>query len=360
MPRSINKCFHEKLTMDLLLSAHQRASKAKRCSKEVLLFEIDLESNLINLYRKLKNGTYHIGKYRSFIIYEPKKRLIKSLPYVDRLVHQWYIEEFIKPFILPRFIRDTYACLENRGTHLAILNLQKYMRRMNYQYPDYYIVKFDIQKFFYSIDRDILYGILTRCISDKDLLSLTYQLIYDDDEKVGIPIGNYTSQFFANIYLNELDHYVKEKMKVKYYVRYMDDFIMLARDKEEAKRWLLEVQQFIQTRLHLTLNHKSRYYPHKMGVDFCGFHIFETHCRLRKSSKVRMKKRVKRWNLLYQNHILDMDQAVRCWNSWLAHSNHANSYFLQQKIYSSILFKEYLPFPQKEENNSGSIEGNVI
>lgn len=349
MPHTIKKCFHDKLTMDNLIAAHERASKAKRCSREVLLFEIDLETNLINLYRKLKDGTYHIGKYRTFTIYEPKKRLIMSLPYVDRLVHQWYVEEFIKPYIVPRLIKDTYACLENRGTHLAVASLQKYMRVMNRQYPNYYIVKFDIQKFFYSIDQNILFGIMSRYIKDKDLLELTKQLIFDDEQSLGIPIGNYTSQFFANIYLNELDHFVKEKMKVKYYVRYMDDFIMLAKTKSEAKRWLSLVNQFVQDKLNLTLNHKSRYYPHKMGVDFCGFHIFETHCRLRTSSKTKIKRKVKKWNLLYENNVLDMAHVRRCWNSWLAHSNHANSYFLQKKVYNSIIFKEYLPFPPEQK-----------
>ena len=126
MPKSIKKLFNEKLDFVLFVEAHNRAKKNKMSKKEVLKYELDLETNLVNLIRQIKNGTYKIGKYRSFKVYEPKERLIKSLPYRDRIVHQWYVEEFIKPFIVPRFISDTYACIEGRGTHKAVFKLQKY------------------------------------------------------------------------------------------------------------------------------------------------------------------------------------------------------------------------------------------
>ena len=146
-----------------------------------------------------------MGKYRTFKIYEPKERVIRALPYVDRIVHQWYIHEFIKPYIVPRFINDSYACIEGRGTHKAVDKAQEYMRKMKNNYGAYYIVKCDISGFFYNIDKDVLYNILKRFIRDHKLLDITYEFIYNDGEEVGLPIGNYTSQFFANIYMNELD-----------------------------------------------------------------------------------------------------------------------------------------------------------
>jgi hypothetical protein len=130
MPHTIRNAFDKHLTIESLLDAHERASKTKRYSKEVLKFDIDLESNIVNLYKKLKNGTYRMGKYRTFKIYEPKERVIRALPYVDRIVHQWYIYEFIKPYVVPRFINDSYACIEGKGTHKAVNRAQEYMQKM--------------------------------------------------------------------------------------------------------------------------------------------------------------------------------------------------------------------------------------
>ena len=136
MPKTIKKVFDEKLTFIKLVEAHQRASKNKRSYREVILFEMDLESNIANLLQKIKNGTYHMGKYHEFYIYEPKQRLIKSLPYVDRVVHQWYVEEFIKPYMASRFISSSFACIEERGAHKAVDYLQKrnYLHLLNYFY----------------------------------------------------------------------------------------------------------------------------------------------------------------------------------------------------------------------------------
>ena len=348
MPHTIRNEFDKHLTIKALLDAHERACKTKRYSREVLKFEIDLETNIVNLYKKLKNGTYKMGKYRTFKIYEPKERVIRALPYVDRIVHQWYIHEFIKPYVVPRFISDSYACIEGKGTHKAVDKAQEYMQKMKNKYSTYYIVKCDIKGFFYNIDKDVLYNILKKFIKDEKLLALTYEFIYNDGEEVGLPIGNYTSQFFANIYMNELDHYIKERLKVKYYVRYMDDFIMFVRTKEDAKKVLFDVSKYVMEVLHLELNNKSRYYPNKMGLDFCGFRIYESYRLLRKRSIKKIKRKVRRWNMLYERGLLDLDKTVLEWNSWLAHSSHGKCYKLQMNIYNKIIFKEYLKKPYVE------------
>ena len=220
MPKTIKNCFYENLTFSNLLKAHKRARKHKVYKDEIIKFELDLENNIINLLNNIKNKKYHLGNYREFKIYEPKERLIKSLPYVDRIVHQWYIEEFIKPFILPKLITSTFACISNRGTHNAVLEVEKYMRIYNRNYGDFWVLKCDIRRFFYNIDPNILYHILCKYIGDPYLKRFTKQLIFDGRDiigDVGIPIGNYTSQYFANIYLNELDQYVKRILKVKFY-----------------------------------------------------------------------------------------------------------------------------------------------
>lgn len=345
MCQSLKTKLEDKLTYENLLKAHYRSKQMKGNRLEVLRFELDLETNLINLYRKIKNGAYHLGKYREFIIYEPKERLIKSLPYVDRIVHQWYIEEFIKPYMYPRFISDTYACIEGRGTHKAVLKVQANMKKFYKKKQNYYILKCDIKKFFYSIDKNVLYKIFERVIRDPQLLEFTKKLIYDGTDIIGIPIGNYTSQFFANIYMNGLDHYVKEKLRIKYYVRYMDDFILLVNDKEEAKIVKGKIEEYLKENLHLELNHKSNYYPNAMGVDFCGYRIFHHYILLRTRSKQKIKKNIKKWNKQFQNDHLDLAKVRLQWNAWLAHSDHANSYHLQCRMYDKIIFKELLRDP---------------
>lgn len=217
MSKSIKNCFYKKLTFESLLRSHDRAKKNKTNRYELLRFSVDIETNIVGIMNSLKDGSYRPGKYKVFTIYEPKERVIKCLPYRDRIVQQWYIYEFIKPYIIPRIINTCCACIDNKGTHYAVLMVDKYMNIMKRKYDKYYILKLDIKKYFYNIDKNILYKIMNSFVSDKKLLWLTKIFIYDDEIDKGIPIGNYTSQYFANIYLSILDRYVKEVLKVKYY-----------------------------------------------------------------------------------------------------------------------------------------------
>ena len=182
---------------------------------------------------------------------------------------------------------------------------------------------------------------MKKYISDKALLDFTHLLIFDKNtsvNNVGIPIGNYTSQFFANIYLNELDQYVKRILKIKYYVRYMDDFIFLLDTKDDCIRIKAKIENFLYEKLHLNLNDKSRYYPYKMGVNFCGYRIFCTHRLLRNNSKIKIKNKVKRWNRSYFKGTLNFTYALQSINSWIGHCSHCNSYTLMKKILNSCEF----------------------
>ena len=341
MPKKIKNIFYDKLTFNKMLEAHKRARRHKAYKNEVIKFEFNLENNLINLINNLKNRTYKLGKYFTFKVYEPKERYIQALPYRDRIVHQWYVEEFIKPFIVPKFINTTFACLENKGTHKAVETFEHHMQIMKRNYGDFWILKCDIKKFFYNIHPYTLFNIMKKYISDKDLLYLTQILIFNgpiDNNKVGIPIGNYTSQFFANIYLNELDQYIKRELKIKYYTRYMDDFILILKSKKDCIKYKKIIENFLENNLKLELNSKSRYYPYKMGVNFCGYRIYTTHRLLRTSSKKKIKRNVKRWNFQYHNNTIDYNNVIQSINSWIGHSSHCNSYKLQQKILESCDF----------------------
>lgn len=235
------------------------------------------------------------------------------------------------------------------GTHKAVDAIQHYMQIYKRNHGDFWILKCDIKRFFYSINPDILFNILKRQISDKKLLNFTHHLIFDNrEEPIGIPIGNYTSQFFANIYLNELDQYIKHKLRVKYYVRYMDDFILLLDTKEQCKETKQKIEEFIGEHLQLELNHKSRYYPCAQGVNFCGFRIWPTHRLLRTNSKRKIKRKVRMWNKYWDKGKIDFNIVMPSLQSWIGHSSHCNSYLIKKKILNMSKFlyhedKEYIP-----------------
>lgn len=356
MPKKIKNCFYKNLTFEKLLEAHKRARKHKAYRRDVIIFEMNLENNIVNLLNSIKKGTYRLGKYSSFLVYEPKKRIIKSLPYIDRVVHQWYVEEFIKPYILPRFINNSYACLKDKGTHKAVEQVQKNLQIFKRNYGDFWILKCDIKQFFYSIDTRILLNIMRGYIADEALFNFTKLLILDSRDEssdIGIPIGNYTSQFFANIYLNELDQYIKRVLHIKYYVRYMDDFIIILKTKKECIEIKNAISMFLNNHLHLELNSKSRYYPYKMGVNFCGYRIFTTHKLLRTRSKKKIKRNVAKWNKSYSRNKLDIHKTMQSLNSWVGHASHCDSYRFQQKILNSCNFLY-------RDNTYDSIEKQII
>ena len=177
MPKKIKNVFFKSLTFQKFLEAHNRAKKNKMYKNEVLKFDLNLESNIISIINGIKNNTFKVGDY--------------YLPYRDRVVHQWYVEEFVKPYIMPKFIGTSFACLPDRGTHKAVSAIQKMMQKYSKKYPDYYILKCDIRKYFNSIDTNVLFEIMKKYIDDKALLNFTHQLIFEKrpfNTPAGIPI----------------------------------------------------------------------------------------------------------------------------------------------------------------------------
>jgi len=326
VPVRLNNIYAEKIKFKNMYEAYRRAAKGKRETKEVVLFEMDLASNLIEILRDLYGDKYTFSEYRKFKVYDPKERDILSLPFRDRVVHQWYVEEFIKPVYNSKFIKDSYACIEEKGLHLAMQTFQKYMRKAYKENKNFYILKCDIKKYFYSIDKNILYKIIEKQYKDKRFLDFTKRILFQNSQgDVGIPIGNYTSQYFANIYLNQLDHFVKEKLRVKYYIRYMDDFLLILSNKEECKKVKILIEDFLNKNLNLTLNQKTNYFPNKNGVHFCGFRVYRDRIKLSNRNKKSINKRIKKWNKKYKAKKLDLKKAGNQLVSWLGHASHESN-----------------------------------
>ena len=338
MPKRVNNIFDKSLKFKKMLEAYDRAAKNKGRYKEIINFSLDLANNITNILKELYYGKYNTGCYRTFKIYEPKERIIKALPFKDRVVQQWYVEEFIKPIFVPQFIENTYACINGRGVHSAVKKLQKFYYNYSKKNNDVYVLKCDIKKYFYSIDKNILYSLIERKIKDKKVLALTKKLIFYNDSDVGIPIGNYTSQYYANIYLNELDHFIKEKLGVKYYVRYMDDFILLLKDKSECKIVLEKITIFLNEKLKLKLNDKTNYFNAKQGITFCGYKVFRNYIRLKNENKKKINKKVKFWNKMYKQNKLDLRETTMKFNSWIGHAKNADCYHLIRKMTKKCKF----------------------
>jgi retron-type reverse transcriptase len=190
----------------------------------------------MDLYKELKNGTYKHSGYTSFYVTVPKLRKIEKSQYIDRVVHTWLVDNFLLPYFVPRFINTTYACIRDRGMHRACLDVKNTMKHCRAMWNNYYILKMDVSKYFDSIDKEILLKILNRTIKDKKLMWLIKKILYAQDRSKGLEIGNYTSQMFANIYLNEVDQFVKNELHQEYYFRYMDDSIIMVKTKKEAQK----------------------------------------------------------------------------------------------------------------------------
>lgn len=263
------------------------ACKGKGNRDSVAKFAVNLEANLHQISKRLQSGDYPFGPYRAFYVMIPKKRLIESACFQDRVVHH-SIHSLLEQLYDPSFYEHSYACRSGRGHHAAMLKLHDWIKGA----PHRYVLKCDIKKFFPSIDRQILLRILRRRIKDEPFMACLEKLIVTAPG-TGIPIGNLTSQLFANLYLNELDQFIKRKMRIRHYIRYMDDFVLVVETKTEALEARDVIETFLRENLHLELSpQKVMVGPCKEGVAFLGFYLKPNLIRLRGSLFRRMKKRI--------------------------------------------------------------------
>ncbi len=333
MPKTIRNQYDKKLTYENLMKAHLESRKGKSLRKEIILFNLKQEEYIMWLYKQLKNGTYKHSGYTTFYITEPKVRVIEKSVYLDRIVHRWYVDNFMKDYFIKSFINTSYACLENRGMHKACLDVQKTMKHCKRIWNNYYIIKMDVSKYFQNIDKEILYNILQRKIKDKKLLWLTREILYSNGKQKGLPIGNYTSQCFANIYLNELDQYAKHQLKLKYYFRYMDDIIVMVRTKKEAIQKLQLIRIYLKEKLELELNSKTQIFKNTQGVNFCGYKINEYRLKIRTRGKRKLKNKIKKLKYEIRTNKIDTQNAYKFLAGHFGYIDIANVKNLKEKIF---------------------------
>ena len=335
MPKTVKNVYYKYLTYDNLMKAHEKCQKCKRNRKNVIKFNLKKEEYIMWLYEKLKTKTYKHGGYISFYVTEPKLRKIEASAYIDRVVHRWVVDSFLVNNFVPQFIDTSYACLKNKGMHKSALAVQQGMKKCRKKYGEYYILKMDIAKYFLNINKEKLYEIIARKIKDEDVLWLIKEIIYSKKEDVGIPIGNLTSQLFANIYYNEADQYIKHVLKVKYYYRYMDDSVILMENKEELKETKKKLEKFIKEELGLEFNSKTNIFKAKQGVNFCGYKINEYRMKLRTKGKKRIKQNIKRLKLKIQKGEMTSKEAKKYLCGHFGYLKYANTYNFVNRYFAS-------------------------
>ena len=338
--------YNEICTFENLLLAFYKARKGKRRSANVAAFEVNMEWEILQLLEELKSENYIPGEYRTFLIHDPKKRMISAAPFRDRVVHH-ALCNIIEPIFEPTLIFDTYANRVGKGTHAGIRRCQEYTRR----YP--YVLKADIKKYFPSIDHEILKKIIARKIKCRSTLRLI-NLIIDNSNpqepvadyfpgddlfsfqqrRKGLPMGNLTSQFFANLYLSPFDHFVKEELGVKGYIRYVDDMVLFHHEKRTLHEIEQTIRHYLATKLRLLLHEKkTTVSPTKVGVPFLGQRVFATHRRLRRQNVQRFKKRLDKRLRAYLDGEISPDTFEIQLNSWLGHARQADTFRFRYKVF---------------------------
>lgn len=344
-----------------ILDRYYDCRKRKRFTINAAKFEINLESNLLKLQEELKNHTYKPGRSICFVVSKPKLREVFAADFRDRVVHHilvYYLESVFDS----KFIYQSYACRRGRGAHKAIKDLNKYIRKVNndVNYPASYL-QLDIQSFFVSLKKDILFELIKKHVKNQEILWLaetiifhnpvlnyyckspkslfdaipSYKSLFKTTPREGLPIGNLTSQFFANVYLNELDQFIKHQLKIKYYIRYVDDFIILSKNVDELKVWREEIEKLLWNKLKLKLHPKKQILQKvKNGINFVGFIVKPDYILIRRRIVKNFKEKLK----IANNNINNMTEekimkTLAIINSYYGQFKHSQSFGLRRKLW---------------------------
>lgn len=358
-----------KIKLEELFHANFECRKNKRNTANAIAFEVDYESNLVQLCKEINNETYQIGRSIAFIVDKPVKREIFAADFKDRVVHHLIIGK-LNHLFEKQFIYDSYSCRVGKGTHFGIERINKFIRQCSLNYTkNCYILKLDLQGFFMSINKTILFAKLEKFIKekyqahDKELIiKLSKQVIFNDPTKnciikgyksdwvnlpqtkslfyskpnCGLPVGNLTSQVFANFYMDSFDQYMKHDLKIRYYGRYVDDFVIVHEDKEYLKKLIPILSEYLQTVLQVTIHPKKIYLQHySKGVKFSGTVILPKRIYIADRTKGNFYNAIERQNQIARNHkpTKEEQQAFQSsMNSYLGIMKHYKSYNLRKRM----------------------------
>ncbi len=349
--KRIGNLWDEIVSFDNLLLAYRKACRGKRSRNDVAMFGLNLEQELFQLQDSLRAKSYCPGTYRIFTLYERKPRQISAAPFRDRVVHH-ALMNCVEPLLDKRFVFDSYACRKSKGVHQAVQRYQKWANRFCY------VLKLDIIRYFPSIDLIILKRQIAHHIKDPHVLwlfdvildhspafppeSLVYfpgdDLFTAQERSTGIPIGNLTSQFLANLYLDGFDHFVKEELRVKAYLRYVDDAVLLSNNKQQLHEWKQAIGEKLQE-LRLRIHpRKANIFSVHEGVDILGYRVFPSHRLLRNDNGHRFARRLRTFAAAYRCGDMEWGDFNSNVQSWIGHARQADTLGLRQQIFESTLF----------------------
>jgi retron-type reverse transcriptase len=343
------KHLFEKLTsIENLENAYWKARKRKSNNPAVREFEKHWQLHLATLHRELKTQTYKPRPLKTFVLRDPKTRKICVSDFRDRVVHHALVN-VLQPIFEPRFIHDSYASRKGKGTLPALNRFGQFLRKVtrngkcipesnNANAVCGFTFKADIKHYFDTVDHQVLLKVISKRIKDRGVLWLTSTILdhYHTEPNKGMPLGNWTSQFFANVYLNELDQYVKHHLKAKYYIRYVDDFVILHKSKSVLQEYEQRIRAFLQTlklELHPT---KCRITPLGRGVELLGFRVFYYYTLVRQRNLRKILNKLKGFLIEYKCAAIDASNVLNSMHGWNAYAMHANTYKLRQRIEAQV------------------------
>jgi len=325
---------------DNLYLAYRRARKGKSKMPYVKEFEENLENNILELRLELITFNYCPRPLDNFILKDPKTRKISRSHFRDRVIHH-AIVNVIKEIFEKRFIHDSCANQIGKGNIFSIKRLEKFSRKVTKNFTsEAFCLKADIKHYFQEVNHDILLTILNKKIRDKNFVWLIRKILENSSKSEkhkpndkGMPLGNLTSQFFANVYLNELDYFIKHELKASYYIRYVDDFVILHKDSRKLKEWMKSIIKFLMKKLNLELHpQKSKIFNLSKGVDFVGFRNFYHFRFLRKRNFFNMLNKIDN----YQENLISTEKMMEIFQGWNAYAKWANTYNLRKDVLARI------------------------
>ncbi len=326
--KTYKNLYQEFCSTENIALAFKKAQKRKSKKHYVIEFENNLNENLESLRLELLSNTYKPKPLRTFIIRDPKVRKIRKSYFIDRIVHH-AICNILEPIFEKRFIYDSFANRKGKGSLNAIKRFDRFKLKVSKNNTkNCYVFKADIKHYFDDVNHNTLINIIRKKVNDERLISLISKVLKNHSDTVGMPLGNITSQFFANVYLNELDQFVKNELKVSYYIRYVDDFVILHDNKEILENYKEKIDIFLKEKLQIELHAtKSKVLLLERGIPFLGFRNFPYHRLLRKANLINMKKMIKE---------KDYDSLCEYLEGWMSYASHANTYNLRREIVDTI------------------------